>query len=64
LKSTLSSSGIFIKTVDGKFYFKEKESLDYIIKVTEKVITKKLEREKKEVKSSTKSTSGKNKNKK
>jgi hypothetical protein len=50
LKSTLSSSGIFIKTVDGKFYFKEKEALDYIIKVTEKVLTKKLEKGKKEVK--------------
>ena len=46
LKSTLSSSGIFIKTVDGKFYFKEKEALDYIIKVTEKVLTKKLENRK------------------
>lgn len=44
MKSTLKSSGLFFKTVDGKFYFKEKESLDYIIKVTEKVLTKKGER--------------------
>jgi len=52
LKSTLSSSGIFFKTVDLKYYFKEKEALDYIIKITEKVITKKIEKENKFIKNS------------
>jgi hypothetical protein len=44
LKSTLSSSGIFIKTLDSKFYFKEREAVDYIIKASEKVLTKKMEK--------------------
>lgn len=52
LKSTLSSSGLFFKTEEGKYFFKEKEALDYIIKVTEKVLTKKLERKIKESKNS------------
>jgi hypothetical protein len=66
LKSTLSSSGIFLKTADDKYYFKEKEALDYIIKVTEKVLTKKLEQEQKEIKKSkkNKNNSGKGKKKK
>ncbi len=45
LISTLSSSGIFFKTVDGRYYFKEKEAIDYVIKVTEKVVTKKIKKE-------------------
>jgi hypothetical protein len=47
----LSSSGIFFKTVDSKFYFKEKEALDYIIKLTEKILTKNLEKQSKPSKS-------------
>jgi hypothetical protein len=53
LKSTLSSSGIFFKTVDDKWYFKEKEAFDYVLKVTEKEVSKKLEKERKETKSKT-----------
>jgi hypothetical protein len=64
LKSTLTSSGIFFKTIDGKFYFKEKEAFDYIIKVTEKVLTKNLEKEKKEMLNSTTQSSKKGKKKK
>ncbi len=44
LKSTLLSSGIFFRTVDNKYYFKEKEALDYIIKVAENILTKKMEK--------------------
>jgi hypothetical protein len=55
----LCSSGLFLRTIDGKYYFKEKEALDFIIQVTEKVITKKLTKEKKE-----KSNCNKTKNKK
>jgi hypothetical protein len=62
LKSTLSSSGIFFKTVDGRYYFKEKEAVEFIIKVSEKVLTKKLEKEKKESKSITTTSSKKKKN--
>ncbi len=46
LISTLSSSGIFFKTADGKYYFKEKEAIDYVLKVTEKTLTKKISKEK------------------
>lgn len=52
LKSALSSSGIFFKTIDCKYYFKQKEAFDYVVKVAEKDITKKLENFKKEVKPS------------
>jgi hypothetical protein len=44
--STLSSSGIFFKTADGKYYFKEKEAIDYVLKVTEKTLTKKMGKDK------------------
>jgi hypothetical protein len=65
LKSTLSSSGIFIKTVDNLWYFKEKEALDYIIKVTEIFLTKNMEKqEKKELKNSSTKSSNSNKKKK
>ena len=50
--------------MDNKFYFKEKEALDYIINVTEKVLTKKLEKEKKSVKSNNANEKCKGKNKK
>lgn len=59
LKSTLCSSGLFIQTEDNKYYFKEKEALNYIIKVTEKVLTKKLEKNIRDSKTtSTAKTSG------
>jgi hypothetical protein len=65
LKSTLTSSGIFFKTVDGRYYFKEKEAVEFLIKTSEKVLTKKLTKEKKESKSSSYSnTSFKSKKKK
>jgi len=64
LKSTLTSSGIFFKTIDLKFYFKEKEAFDYVIKVTEKVLTKNLEKEKKEMLNTTTQSSKKGKKKK
>jgi hypothetical protein len=63
LKSTLSSSGIFFKTVDGRYYYKEKEAVEFIMKVSEKVLTKKLEKEKKESKSLTTTSSKKKKSK-
>jgi hypothetical protein len=63
LISTLSSSGIFFKTTDGKYYFKEKEAIDYVLKVTEKTITKKMSKEKSgKVLSSTTNKSKKRKN--
>lgn len=60
LKSTLCSSGLFIQTDDNKYYFKEKEALNYIIKVTEKVLTKKLEKNIKESKTSSTAKTSKN----
>jgi hypothetical protein len=38
-----------MKTADEKYFFKQNEAVDFIIKVSEKVLTKKME--KKEVKS-------------
>jgi hypothetical protein len=64
LKSTLTSSGIFFKTIDNKFYFKEKEAFDYILKVTEKVLTKNLEKGKSMNKITTISDTGSKKKKK
>jgi hypothetical protein len=64
LKSALSSSGIFFKTVDEKFFFKEKEAVEFIIRVSEKVLTKKLEKEKKESKSISSTSTGKSKKQK
>jgi len=46
-KSTLSSSGIFAKNEDGKWSYKEKEAVEYVLRVTEKLLTKKIEKEKK-----------------
>jgi hypothetical protein len=48
LKSALSSSGVFEKNIYGLWFYKEKEAMDYIIKINEKILTKKLEKEKKE----------------
>lgn len=60
MKSTLCSSGFFFQTEDNKYYFKEKEGLNYIIKVTEKVLTKKLEKNIKDSKTSTTAKTSKN----
>jgi len=48
LKSALSSSGVFEKNTYGLWFYKEKEAMDYIININEKILTKKLEKEKKE----------------
>lgn len=40
LKSTLCSSGLFEKVTEFEYYYKEKEALEYIIKITENIITK------------------------
>lgn len=51
LNSTLKSSGIFLKTDEGLYYYKEKESMDFIIKNMERELKKKMCKEKKEIKS-------------
>ena len=52
LKSTLNSSGIFYKVSKDTYYFKEKESMDFIIKTIERELKKKISKDKKELKSS------------
>ena len=52
LKSTLNSSGIFYKVTNDTYYFKEKESMDFIIKTIERELKKKISKNKKELKSS------------
>jgi len=47
-KSTLSSSGLFAKSTDAKWSYKEKEAVDYVLRVTEKLLTKKIENERKD----------------
>ena len=65
LKSTLNTSGIFYKagvSFDGDtYYFKEKESMDFIIKTIERELKKKISKDKKEM---SKSISGKKSHKK
>jgi len=65
LKSTLNTSGIFYKAgvnFDGDtYYFKEKESMDFIIKTIERELKKKISKDKKEM---SKSISGKKSHKK
>ena len=56
LKSTLNTSGIFYKTGIDTYYFKEKESMDFIIKTIERELKKKISKDKKEM---SKSISGK-----
>lgn len=51
LNSTLKSSGIFYKTNEGLFFYKEKESMDFILKNMERELKKKISKEKKEIKS-------------
>ncbi len=60
MKSTLCSSGLFFPTEDNRYFFKEKEALNYIIKVTEKVLTKKLEKNIKDSKTSSTAKTSKN----
>ena len=45
-KSTLCSSGLFNKVEDDKWFYREKDAIDYVLRVTEKLLTKKLESEK------------------
>jgi hypothetical protein len=42
LNSTLNTSGIFIKVDDNLYYYKEKESMDFIIKTVERELKKKM----------------------
>ena len=61
LKSTLNTSGIFYKVGNDTYYFKEKESMDFIIKTIERELKKKISKDKKEM---SKSISGKKSKKK
>ena len=56
LKSTLNTSGIFYRVGNDTYYFKEKESMDFIIKTIERELNKKISKDKKEM---SKSISGK-----
>lgn len=44
----MSSSGVFTKDIYGSWFYKEKEAIDYIIRISENILTKKLVKEKKE----------------
>lgn len=46
-KSTLSSSGLFVKTIQGKWCYNEKDAVDYVLRVTEKLLTKRIEKDSK-----------------
>ena len=61
MNSTLYSSGVFIKNDLCEWYYKEKEALDYILKINEKILTMKLN---KETKLNQKKIKNKNLNKK
>ena len=50
LNSTLNTSAIFIKISDDLFYYKEKESMDFIIKTVERELKKKFQKIKKKKK--------------
>ena len=62
LKSTLNTSGIFYKTDDNTYFYKEKESVDFVIKTVERELKKKINKDKKETKSSLSSKKHKKKN--
>ena len=64
LKSTLNSSGIFYKIEENYYYFKEKESMDFIIKTIERELKKKISKDKKEKKNSLSSKKNSKKKKK
>lgn len=64
LKSTLNTSGIFYKTNEDTYFYKEKESMDFVIKTVERELNKKISKDKKnaEKKSSLSSKKHKKKN--
>ena len=45
MNSTLFTSGVFEKNHNGLWFYKEKEALDYILKINEKILTKNLNME-------------------
>lgn len=47
IRSTLGSSGFFCKNEDNLWMYKEKEAISYIVRTTEKMMSKKIEKEKK-----------------
>lgn len=49
LKSTLSSTGLFIKTNSGKFFINETEGIEYIERVVNKLNILKEDKQKKEI---------------
>ena len=64
IKSTLKSSGIFYKTTEGFYFYKERECNDFLQNSLKREIKKKQTRDKKDIKSTkTSSTSSKSKTK-
>ena len=59
LNSTLKTSGIFIKISDDLYYYKEKESMVFIIKTVERELKKKMKKDNKEEKSKMSNSSNK-----
>ena len=59
LNSTLKTSGIFIKISDDLYYYKEKESMVFIIKTVERELKKKMKKDNKEAKSKMSNSSNK-----
>ena len=59
LNSTLNTSGIFIKISDDLYYYKEKESMVFIIKTVERELKKKMKKDNKEAKSKMSDSSNK-----
>jgi hypothetical protein len=59
LNSTLKTSGIFIKISDDLYYYKEKESMVFIIKTVERELKKKMKKDNKEAKSKMSDSSNK-----
>ena len=61
LNSTLNTSGIFIKVDDNLYYYKEKESMDFIIKTVERELKKKMVKDIKNKKTKVNSSNKSNK---
>ena len=59
LNSTLKTRGIFIKISDDLYYYKEKESMVFIIKTVERELKKKMKKDNKEAKSKMSDSSNK-----
>lgn len=55
---------MFFHPEDNKYYFKEKESMDFIIKTLERELKKKMSKEKSEIRSKTKTNISSSKSKK